>query len=140
MPFTDRVQINVEGGHGGNGCMSFRREPKIPKGGPDGGNGGRGGRVVLVADERLAGAIAGHCHSSLVRTPDTQVSPAGLDDPDIHAIAWPAFRSTLENRYGTDLEHFRERYGDRLADPRWILALTVALGLPPTRVGPESVR
>ena len=34
----------------------------------------------------------------------------------------------------------RERYGDRLADPRWILALTVALGLPPTRVGPESVR
>jgi GTP-binding protein len=53
MPFTDRVQINVEGGHGGNGCMSFRREPKIPKGGPDGGNGGRGGRVVLVADEQV---------------------------------------------------------------------------------------
>jgi GTP-binding protein len=53
MPFTDRVQINVEGGHGGNGCMSFRREPKIPKGGPDGGNGGRGGGVVLVADEQV---------------------------------------------------------------------------------------
>jgi GTP-binding protein len=53
VPFTDRAQINVEGGHGGNGCMSFRREPKIPKGGPDGGNGGRGGRVVLVADEQV---------------------------------------------------------------------------------------
>jgi GTP-binding protein len=53
MPFTDRVQINVEGGHGGNGCLSFRREPKIPKGGPDGGNGGRGGRVVLVADDQV---------------------------------------------------------------------------------------
>jgi GTP-binding protein len=53
MPFTDRVQINVEGGHGGNGCMSFRREPKVPKGGPDGGNGGRGGGVVLVADPRV---------------------------------------------------------------------------------------
>ncbi|HTI32742.1 MAG TPA: GTPase [Miltoncostaea sp.] len=53
MPFTDRVQINVEGGQGGNGCLSFRREPKIPKGGPDGGNGGRGGRVVLVADEQV---------------------------------------------------------------------------------------
>jgi GTP-binding protein len=53
MPFTDKVQINVEGGHGGNGCMSFRREPKIPKGGPDGGNGGRGGGVVLVADPRV---------------------------------------------------------------------------------------
>ncbi len=53
MPFTDTAQINVEGGHGGNGCMSFRREPKIPRGGPDGGNGGRGGRVVLVADEQV---------------------------------------------------------------------------------------
>ncbi|MGD9570828.1 MAG: GTPase [Thermoleophilia bacterium] len=53
MPFTDRAQINVEGGHGGNGCMSFRREPKIPRGGPDGGNGGRGGRVLLTADEQV---------------------------------------------------------------------------------------
>ncbi len=53
VPFTDRAQINVEGGHGGMGCMSFRREPKIPRGGPDGGNGGRGGRVVLIADEQV---------------------------------------------------------------------------------------
>ncbi|MGD9694384.1 MAG: GTPase [Thermoleophilia bacterium] len=53
MPFTDRAQINVEGGRGGNGCLSFRREPKIPRGGPDGGNGGRGGNVVLVADEQV---------------------------------------------------------------------------------------
>lgn len=53
MPFTDRAQIHVEGGRGGNGCMSFRREPKIPRGGPDGGNGGRGGAVVLVADEQV---------------------------------------------------------------------------------------
>jgi GTPase len=53
VPFTDRAQINVEGGTGGMGCMSFRREPKIPRGGPDGGNGGRGGRVLLVADEQV---------------------------------------------------------------------------------------
>lgn len=53
MPFTDKAQINVEGGHGGNGCMSFRREPKIPRGGPDGGNGGRGGKVLLVADDQV---------------------------------------------------------------------------------------
>ncbi len=50
MPFVDRAQIHVEGGRGGNGCLSFRREPKIPRGGPDGGNGGRGGGVELVAD------------------------------------------------------------------------------------------
>lgn len=53
MPFTDRAQIHVEGGRGGNGCLSFRREPRIPRGGPDGGNGGRGGDVVLVADPRV---------------------------------------------------------------------------------------
>lgn len=53
MPFTDRVQIHVEGGRGGNGCLSFRRESRIPRGGPDGGNGGRGGAVWLVADDQL---------------------------------------------------------------------------------------
>lgn len=53
MPFTDRARIHVEGGHGGAGCLSFRRERYIPKGGPDGGNGGRGGSVFLVADADL---------------------------------------------------------------------------------------
>jgi GTP-binding protein len=51
--FTDRAQIHVEGGRGGNGCLSFRRERHIPRGGPDGGNGGRGGSVVLVADPEV---------------------------------------------------------------------------------------
>jgi GTP-binding protein len=53
MMFTSRVQIHVEGGHGGGGALSFRRERRIPRGGPDGGDGGRGGSVVLLADERV---------------------------------------------------------------------------------------
>jgi GTPase len=53
MTFTSQVQIHVEGGHGGGGALSFRRERKIPRGGPDGGDGGRGGSVVLVADEQV---------------------------------------------------------------------------------------
>jgi len=53
VPFTDRVRIHVEGGSGGQGGLSFRREARVPKGGPDGGNGGRGGDVVIVADDQV---------------------------------------------------------------------------------------
>lgn len=52
--FIDEVTVTVLSGAGGDGCMSFRREKFIPKGGPDGGNGGDGGGVVLVADANLS--------------------------------------------------------------------------------------
>lgn len=53
MKFVDEAIIKVEAGDGGNGCVSFRREKYIPKGGPDGGDGGDGGHVILVGDEGL---------------------------------------------------------------------------------------
>jgi GTPase len=49
----DRARIHVQAGTGGDGCLSFRREAHVPKGGPDGGDGGHGGDVVLVCDESL---------------------------------------------------------------------------------------
>jgi GTPase len=49
----DRAKIEVRAGAGGNGCLSFRREAHVPKGGPDGGDGGRGGDVVLRCDDNL---------------------------------------------------------------------------------------
>ncbi|MDF7666689.1 Obg family GTPase CgtA [Orbaceae bacterium ESL0727] len=53
MKFVDEASIRVEAGDGGNGCVGFRREKYIPKGGPDGGDGGDGGDVFFIADENL---------------------------------------------------------------------------------------
>ena len=55
--FTDKVHIYVKGGDGGAGCMSFRREAHVPKGGPDGGDGGHGGNVVVEADASISSLI-----------------------------------------------------------------------------------
>ncbi|MBI4823083.1 MAG: GTPase ObgE [Nitrospirae bacterium] len=53
MQFIDYVKISVKAGNGGRGCVSFRREKYVPRGGPDGGNGGRGGHVLFMADSEL---------------------------------------------------------------------------------------
>ena len=53
MKFVDEASITVQAGKGGNGCLSFRREKYIPKGGPDGGDGGDGGSIFVEADESL---------------------------------------------------------------------------------------
>ena len=55
--FTDVSRINVKGGDGGAGCMSFRREAHVPKGGPDGGDGGHGGNVIMETDPQLSSLI-----------------------------------------------------------------------------------
>ena len=62
--FTDRVQILCQAGDGGNGCLSFRREAFVPRGGPDGGDGGKGGDVIIRADENLGSLhnLVGHRH------------------------------------------------------------------------------
>ncbi len=52
--FVDQVTVTLKAGRGGDGCVSFRREARVPKGGPDGGRGGDGGNIVFFADENIS--------------------------------------------------------------------------------------
>ena len=61
--FIDHARIRVTGGHGGNGCCSFRREKYVPRGGPDGGDGGNGGNVFFVANARLTSLLDVRYHA-----------------------------------------------------------------------------
>jgi len=66
--FVDRCQIELQAGRGGDGCMSFRRERYVPKGGPDGGDGGKGGSIIIEAREGVD-HLSALAHRKLWRAP-----------------------------------------------------------------------
>lgn len=86
MQFVDEAVIEVTGGHGGRGCISFRREAHVPLGGPDGGDGGHGGNVVAVASNGVA-TLLDHRYKRFYRAEGGKHGEgsrkSGWDAPDI---------------------------------------------------------
>jgi GTP-binding protein len=84
--FVDYLTLHVQGGNGGPGATTFRREKYVPRGGPDGGDGGRGGSVLLEADPKLGTLLDLKFHQNLVAKnggPGTRQNCHGADGPDI---------------------------------------------------------
>ncbi|MFZ5774697.1 MAG: GTPase ObgE [Thermodesulfobacteriota bacterium] len=71
MAFIDEAKFFVKAGDGGNGCVSFRREKFVPKGGPDGGDGGHGGSVIIEASRRLTSLLDFRFKSHFIATNGT---------------------------------------------------------------------
>ena len=102
MQFVDEAVIEVTGGHGGKGCISFRREAHVPLGGPDGGDGGKGGSVVAFATTGAA-TLLDHRYRRIYRAEAGDhgegARKAGADGPDIR-IPVPVGTQVLDEATG----------------------------------------
>jgi GTP-binding protein len=121
----DRARIHVQAGAGGNGCVSFRREAHVPRGGPDGGDGGHGGAVLVVCDDSLRDL------QSFRRKTDYRAGRGGHGEG---ALRHGADGETLIIRVppGTEISSAQQQAGE-LAGRRWELlgagqSATVARG------------
>jgi GTP-binding protein len=101
--FVDRVKVFAQAGKGGSGCVSFRREKFVPKGGPDGGDGGRGGNVIVRADRHVDN-LANLFYEPLIKAKNGEhgkgkkmTGRAGADKIvklPVGTVVWPAQESS----------------------------------------------
>ena len=102
MQFVDEAVIEVTAGHGGKGCVSFRREAHVPLGGPDGGDGGKGGDVIAVATTGVA-TLLDHRYHRIYRAERGEGGAGGRKDgrdaPDIR-IPVPVGTQILDDETG----------------------------------------
>lgn len=112
--FVDECNINVKGGNGGAGCVSFRREAHVSKGGPDGGDGGNGGSIWLVADHNSASLLAFRDHPHRKATSGKHGSGKkkhGASEPDLEvAVPEGTIVYDFDGNELADLAHHGDRF------------------------------
>jgi GTP-binding protein len=117
--FVDEVEIHVQAGKGGDGCVSFRREKYVPRGGPDGGDGGDGGSVMVVAAKGV-NSLAALAHRRHWKAPNGQPGRGaqchGASGEDL-VIRVPAGTTVTDARHGFVLKDL-VREGDRVCVAR----------------------
>ncbi|MGL6197087.1 MAG: GTPase ObgE [Thermoguttaceae bacterium] len=100
--FIDEVEIEVEAGKGGDGCVSFRREKYVPRGGPDGGDGGNGGSIIMRASENVTSLI--HLSQRKIWKGANGVSGSGAQrhgaKAEDYVIEVPAGTMIFDSKYG----------------------------------------
>jgi GTP-binding protein len=97
--FVDRIKVFAQAGNGGRGCVSFRREKFVPKGGPDGGDGGRGGDIILKADTHVDN-LSNLFYEPIIKAKSGghgmgkkmygRAAPAKIVKVPIGTVVWPA--------------------------------------------------
>jgi GTP-binding protein len=108
--FVDEITLYCRAGDGGNGCLSFRREAHVPRGGPDGGGGGRGGRVLVEATSNLSNLahLIGHKHWRADRGQHGQGKlKTGKSGKDI-VIRVPVGTLVIDSKRGNTLRDMKE--------------------------------
>src|SRR5271155_1912368 len=108
--FVDRVIIFVKGGDGGKGCCSFRRERKVPRGGPDGGDGGNGGNVIFRAvagTDSLAQIVNRKFWKEEKGRPGTRPNKSGKQGDDLIIFVRPG-TSIVDRERGHPLRDLSE--------------------------------
>lgn len=113
--FVDESQLNVRGGDGGAGCVSFRREGPVAMGGPNGGDGGRGGDVWLVADHNVASLLAFRDHphrraANGVHGKGKDLHGKGGEDLLIHVPEGTIIRDMYTGELLADLQHHGDKW------------------------------
>ena len=120
--FLDRIKVLAQAGKGGRGCVSFRREKFVPKGGPDGGDGGRGGDVILRADRHVDN-LAGLFYEPIIKAKNgthgkgkKMTGRAGADKIAKIPVGTMVWRASGDGKGRSDLAHEAQPVVDLVRD------------------------